>query len=498
MERAGKRKILMVAPEVEPLAKVGGLADVAGSLSKALDERGYDVRIVMPRYRGLRHAENAVPRDLPLVVRLGGHEAYARVWETPLPGSTVTCYLLEHNQYFDSSDVYGGPGGPAATNDRRFTFLARAAIDLCAFLDWWPDVFHCHDWSAALVPVYLNTTEASARAGQAASVLTIHNLQHQGWFPRDIVSFAGLPESVFRSDCLESQGEANFLKGGIYNATKITTVSPTYAREIQMPEGGCGLHNLLRFRSPDLIGALNGIDTATWDPATDTYLPRNYTIDDLSGKAACKARLQGLFGLEADPDTPVFTVVSRLVEQKGLDLLAAAGDRLMRTMSIQIAVLGTGQKALEATFRDLAERYPGRFAAHIGFDDERAHLAPAGGDFLLMPSRFEPCGLSQMYAMRYGTPPVARATGGLVDSIDAYEEGLSGGTGFLFRDGTAQAFHDAIGWACSTYYDRPGELAQLRLNGMRKDFSWSASADAYESVYGWAIDSRSSAYSGVS
>lgn len=487
---AEKRKIFMVAPEVAPLVKVGGLADVAGALSKALDSRGHDVRIVMPKYAGLRHIEDAVPLDRPLIVHMGGHEAYARVWECKLPGSNAICYLLEHNQFYDAPSVYVGPSGDEMDNAQRYTFLSRAAIDLCYYLDWIPDVVHCHDWATGLAPVYLNTTEWTKPMGKAASVMTLHNMQHQGWFHRDTIDYAGLPQSVFRPDGLESMGELNMLKGGIYHSTKITTVSPTYAAEIQQPEGGHGLHNVLRFRAADLIGVINGIDYTEWDPATDPLLPANYSVDDLSGKAICKAKLQEAYGLEVNPEIPLFTVVSRLVDQKGLDLLAAIGDRLMDEMQIQVAVLGTGDPALEGVFRALAERHPGRFAAYLGFDNELAHLTAAGADFLLMPSRFEPCGLSQMYAMVYGAPPIVRATGGLIDSVEQYIEGEGIGTGFRFEEATPDAFYYTIGWACSTFYDRPDEYAQLQRNGMTSDFGWGVSAGVYEDVYTWAVDAR--------
>ena len=322
-------KILMVTPELVPLVKVGGLADVVGALSKSLSTQGHDVRIVIPKYSELSGIDDAEPLEDPLIVHLGGHEAYARVWKCALPGSDVICYLLEHNQFFDAPSVYSGPSGKESENAQRFTFLSRASIDLCYHLNWIPDVVHCHDWPTALVPLYLNTLEKDKPMGRAASVLTLHNVQHQGWFHHSIVDYSGLPQSVFRPDGLEAMGQANFLKGGLYHATKITTVSPTYAGEIQNPGGGHGLNNLLRFRSGDLIGVLNGVDTEEWSPATDSLLPSRFSTDDLKGKANCKALLQEAFGLEVEPSVPLFTVVSRLVEQKGLDLLASISDRLM-------------------------------------------------------------------------------------------------------------------------------------------------------------------------
>ena len=330
--------------------------------------------------------------------------------------------------------------------------------------------------------------------GRAATVMTLHNMQHQGFCAADTVQFAGLPQSTFRSDSIEAFGQVNMLKGGIYHSSKISTVSPTYASEIQDVEGGYGLHQLLRYRAADLIGVINGIDGSEWDPEHDPHLPKNYTAQDLSGKADCKTALQKAYKLEVRADVPVFSVVSRLVDQKGLDLLVAAGDRLMNEMDIQVAVLGKGDPALEAAFRELSERYTGRFAAFIGFDNGLAHLSAAGADFLMMPSRFEPCGLSQMYAMIYGTPPIVRATGGLIDSVEQYVEGANKGTGFRFDNATSDAFFDTIGWACSTYYDRPDELAILQQNGMASDFSWENSAGIYESIYTWAIDARHAAY----
>jgi len=487
---AGRLKILMVAPELTPLIKVGGLADVVGALSKALVERGHDVRIVMPKYAGLKHLESARADERPLIVRLGGHEAYARVWRGVLPGSSAKFYLLEHNQFFDAPSVYCGPSGNEDDNARRFAFLSRAAIDLTAYLEWIPDVVHCHDWATGLTPIYLNTTEREKPIGRTASVLTLHNMEHQGWFHRDVVRYANLPDSVFRQDGLESMGEANMLKGGIYHATKITTVSPTYAKEIQDSDGGAGLHPILAQRKNDLFGVINGIDEAEWNPETDKLIPANFSAKSLTGKAQCKAELQRAYGLEVEADVPVFAVVSRLANQKGLDLLAAISDRLMTNMQIQIALLGTGEAWLESAFRELSKKYPGRFAAQIKFSNELAHLTTAGADFFVMPSRFEPCGLGQLYAMTYGTLPIVRATGGLIDTVEQYSEYCHDGTGFVFNFSTPDALYYAIGWACSTYYDRPDDLALLQQNAMAQSFSWDASASAYEAVYREAVEAR--------
>lgn len=491
---ARKMKILMVAPEVTPIIKVGGLADVVGALSKALVERGHDVRIVMPKYAGLQQVADATPDERPLIVRMGGHEAYARVWRTELPRSTAKLYLLEHNQFYAAPTVYVGPTGNEDDNAQRFSFLSRASIDLCEYLDWIPDVVHCHDWATGLTPIYLNTTELNKPMGRAASVVTLHNMEHQGWFHRNLVGYAGLPSSVFRPDGLESMGEANMLKGGIYHSTKITTVSPTYAKEIQTADGGAGLHHLLSQRCKDLIGIVNGIDETEWNPEVDTLIPEKYTIQELGGKAACKAALQQAYGLEVNPKVPVYGVVSRLANQKGLDLLASIGDRLMAEMQIQIAVLGTGEHYLEHAFQDLANRYPGRFGAQLRFSNEMAHLTTAGSDFFVMPSRFEPCGLGQLYAMKYGTLPIVRATGGLIDTVEQYSEPRHSGTGFIFDFATPDALYYTMGWACSTYYDRPNDMAKMRKNAMSQSFNWDASASLYEDVYSDAVAVRNAAF----
>lgn len=483
----------MVAPEVAPLIKVGGLGDVVGALSKALAEKKHDVRIVMPKYAGMR-TEAAKILDEPLAVHLGGDQEYAKVWEMKLPGSQVICYLLEKDEFFDRASVYLGPSGKEEDNGRRFTFLSRAAIDLCYYLDWIPDVVHCHDWTTGLTPVYLNTTEEGRPMAHAASLMTIHNMRHQGWYAPDLIDYAGLPGSVYRPDGLESNGEVNMLKGSIYHSTKITTVSPSYAEEIKKPDEGCDLDELLCYRAGDLIGVINGVDCSEWDPAKDPHLPANFSLNDLSGKAICKAAMQKAYGLEVNPSMPVFTVVSRLVDQKGLDLLAAVGDRLMNEMQIQVAVLGTGDPVLEHVFGELADRHPGRFAAYIGFNNELAHLTVAGGDFLLMPSRFEPCGLSQLYAMIYGAPPIVRATGGLIDTVDQYIEDEGVGTGFRFDNANGDALFDTIGWACATFYDRPQDYHMLQRNGMSRNYSWDESASTYEDIYGWAIEARSAAF----
>jgi starch synthase len=489
-------KVLFVTPEVEPFVKVGGLADMVGALPKELAALGHDVRIVCPAYGSLRVQGEWSPRPDPLGVEVGEFTRWARTWETTLPGSTVPVYFLEHDAFFARPEVYTGPWGAHGDNDQRFIFLCRGALTLCQQMEWIPDVAHCHDWTTGFVPVMLNTTLRGTPLGRTASVYTIHNLEYQGYADRNAVAFARIPWSEFRADSLESVGAVNMTKAGLYHATKLTTVSPTYAEEIRSPDGGCGLAEVLTFRGADLVGILNGIDTVSWDPARDRHLPARYSATDLSGKAVCKAALQARLDLQVDSHVLLIGIVSRLASQKGLDLLADVLPRALDHMHVQFAVLGSGDAGLEQVFRRLAALYPGRVGVHIGFDGGLARLIQAGSDVFAMPSRAEPCGLTQMYAMRYGTPPLVRATGGLIDTVEQYVQGADQGTGFRFNDATDQALYDTIGWACATYYDRPAEFKAMRLRGMAKDFSWRASAERYVNLYRWAVEARTGAYPG--
>ncbi|HVT72673.1 MAG TPA: glycogen synthase GlgA [Lacunisphaera sp.] len=483
-------KILFVTPEVEPFVKVGGLADMAGALPKELARLGHDVRVVCPAYGSVKRLGEWRTRPEPLGVDVGAAAHWARTWETVLPGTAVPAYFLENHDFFARPEVYTGPWGACTDNDLRFTFLSRAALTLCQQLGWHPDVIHGHDWTTGLVPVFLNTILRDTPLGAAATVFTIHNLEHQGFCDRRVLEFARLPASEFRPDSLESVGAVNLMKAGLYHATKITTVSPTYAEEIKTPAGGFGLDAVLRFRGADLVGIVNGIDDESWDPARDPALPANFSAADLAGKATCKARLQARFGLEADPRVPLFGVVSRLATQKGLDLLAAALPGLMDRMRVQLVLLGSGDWRLENIFRQATQAWRGRVGVHIGFDDRLARLVQAGSDFFVMPSRAEPCGLTQMYAMRYGTLPVVRATGGLVDTVENFAEGQARGTGFVFQDATPAALFDTMGWACATWYDRPAEMAALQQRAMARDFSWRHNAGHYVDVYRWAVAAR--------
>lgn len=482
-------RILFATPEVEPFVKAGGLGDMVGALPKELAALGHEVRIVCPLYGSVKRVGEWRERAVPLGVEVGAESLWAKVWETTLPGAEVPVYFIEHEWLFGRKEVYS----TWPDNPYRFAFFSRAALTVCEQLEWIPDVIHCHDWTVGLLPVMLNTSLNDRPIARAATVFTIHNLEYQGYGPKGIVEFARLPWSEFRADSVESHGQVNMMKAGLYHSTKLTTVSPTYAQEIRTPAGGFGLDQVLRYRGADLLGIVNGIDTATWDPATDKALPANYTATEMSGKAACKKTLQEKLGLAVEPGVPVFGVVSRFVGQKGLDLLAAALPRAMDVMRVQFAILGSGEAELENAYRSIAARYPGRVGVHIGFDAGLARLIQAGADIFVMPSRTEPCGLTQMYSMRYGTPPLVRATGGLVDTVENYVEGRPVGTGFVFKDATANALCDTIGWACSTYYDRPADFAGLQKRGMAQDFAWRVSAEQYVNAYRWAAAARAGA-----
>lgn len=479
-------KVLFVTPEVEPFVKVGGLADMVGALPKEIAALGHDARVMCPLYASTKRVGEWLTREAPLGVDVGPEARWARTWETTLPGTAVPAYFIEHDWYFGRPEVYS----ESNDNPFRFAFFCRAALALCEQLGWIPDVIHAHDWTTGLLPVMLNTTLRDTPLGKIATVFTVHNLEHQGLAPRSIVEFSRLPLSEYRADSLESHGSANMMKAGLYHSSKITTVSPTYAQEIRTRDGGFGLDGVLRFRSADVIGILNGIDAAAWDPATDRALPANFSAADLSGKAACKAALQERLGLKLDPHIAVYGVVARLVHQKGLDLLAESLGHIVERMHVQFAIVGSGDERTEAMFRAAAARYPEKIGAFIGFDPKLARLVQAGSDLFVMPSRSEPCGLTQMYAMRYGTLPIVRATGGLVDTVVNYDEGSNRGTGFLFREANSAALYQAIGRACATYYDRPEEFRATQLRAMAQDFSWAASAPKYVECYRWAIEAR--------
>ncbi len=412
------------------------------------------------------------------------------VHEARLPSSNVPIYLIEHKNYFDRPNLYGDSGSDYGDNAERFAFFSRACLQLAKALHFAPDVVHCHDWQTALIPIFLKAFEADhPQLWSAASVLTLHNVGYQGVFPKDDLFHSQLGWQHFTPSGLEFHDQLNYLKGGIHYADKLNTVSPTYAQEIQTPAQGCGLEGVFKSRSADLIGILNGCNYREWNPADDRYLPAAFDVEKLAGKAECKRALQREFQLPIDPDKPLIAFVSRLAHQKGIDILSGAMHRIVE-LDAQLAILGSGETWAELFYGNLPVVYSGRVGAYIGFDMRKAHLCYAGADFFLMPSRYEPCGLAQLIAKRYGTLPIARATGGLVDTIDSYVEGSGDGDGFLFHDLTQNALYDTIAWAVSTYYDRKHHIAAMTDRAMRQRFDWTKAAHRYLELFTWAIERR--------
>jgi len=474
-------KVLLVSSEVAPFAKTGGLGDVAGALPKALRRRGIDVRVVMPLYAGidwgaLERLEGVVHVPMWWGVARGG----VRLGRLPL--SDVPVYFLEYHRYFDRPHLYGPPEEGYSDNLERFTFLSRGALELCKVLNFVPDVIHANDWQTALLPVYVNTVEWGRPLHGAGTVYTIHNLAYQGVTDGGALFVTGLGQEHYHAGEFEHFGALNLMKAALRHANVISTVSPTYAREIQTAEYGCGLDGELRARRGDLFGILNGIDAEEWDPATDRHLKHPFSWEEPEEKEAAKLTLQHEAGLPIDPGIPLFCAIGRLVDQKGFDVLAHAMDRLL-SWRMQLVLLANGEREAEHHFATLASRHPDRFRAWLRFDAALSHRLYGGADFVLVPSRFEPCGLTQLYGLRYGALPVVRATGGLVDTVQSYEEKTGEGTGFAFRDLTPDALVNTIGWALSTYYNRPAHFEAMRRRALRQDFSWGRAAAAYDELY---------------
>ena len=481
-------KVLFVASECAPFAKTGGLGDVLGALPKALASRGIDARVVIPLYAGFPwHDLERLEGFLDVPIARGTVRGAVRMGK--LPKSSVPVYFLEHHHYYDRPHLYGPPGDAYSDNLERFTFLSRGALELCKAIGFFPDVVQANDWQTALVPVFIDTVEWMKPLHAAATIYTIHNLAYQGVFDGGALPITGLGYEHYHARELEHFGAMNLTKGAAYRSTLLTTVSPTYAHEIQTAAHGFGLDGVLAERSHDLFGVLNGIDAEEWNPDTDPHIAAGFHTGSMSGKAECKRALQAESGLPVRNDVPLFGLVGRLTRQKGVDVVAEILGGML-DLDVQFVLLGSGDRDVEGYFAYMASRRPDRFAAFIGFDNPRAHRIEAGADFFLMPSRFEPCGLNQLYSLRYGTLPIVRATGGLVDTVAPYDEATGTGTGFVFHDLTPSALYDVIGWAASTWYDRPAHIAKMREQAMRQDFTWDRSAVEYERIYREAIRRR--------
>jgi starch synthase len=478
-------KILFVASEGVPYSKTGGLADVLDGLPRALHQLGHEVMVLLPRYRGNKTKSTLVSS---VTISLDHELRFPAIREGTAVGG-VRHLFVDDPEFFDRPQFYGDTNGDYPDNAERFAEFSRAAIE-CIKRVWLPDVIHCHDWQTALMPVLLRTQYGKDPAVRSVPVvLTIHNLAYQGIFPPTVLRRIGLPDSLLTIDGLEFYGNVNFLKGGLVFADYLTTVSRRYAKEIQTAEYGAGLEGVIRNRADRLVGILNGVDYGVWSPESDALIAQNYSIHNLAGKAACKRDLLESLRLPAENlNRPLIGIVSRFVDQKGFDLLADITGEVMKE-DLAIAALGSGAYEYEALFQGLAQKYPARVGVKIGYDNQLAHKIEAGADMFLMPSRFEPCGLNQIYSLRYGTVPIVRATGGLDDTVQRFVLRTQQGTGFKFDSYEGKALLECIRAALRIFRDEQAWRA-LQTNGMNKDYSWKTSASAYVTLYEAAKRSR--------
>ncbi len=472
--------IAFVASECVPFSKTGGLADVVGALPRALAAAGHEISVFVPRYRLTRVSEERTVVQ-SITIPFDDRYRFCSVLSgAGYPG--VRFFFIDYPPYFDRDGLYGTASGDFPDNAERFALFCRAVLEASKILGV-PDIFHCHDWQSALVPVLLRTQYLEDPAfRECGTVFTIHNIGYQGLFPAEILPLLTLPWDLFTITKMEFFGNVNFLKGALAYADLITTVSRKYAQEIQTTEFGFGLDGVLKERAQTVIGILNGVDYEEWNPETDRFIAAHYSADDLSGKRECKQDLLASFGLgNADPNLPVIGIVSRFAAQKGFDLIGQIVDRLALE-DVLLTVLGSGDKLYEEMFLRLCRRVPNKIAVRIAYDNALAHKIEAGADMFILPSRYEPCGLSQIYSLKYGTVPIVRATGGLDDTIDPWDPRTKKGTGFKFQEYTGEALLRTIHQALQLYRDQ-GSWQKLMRNGMSKDFSWRVSAREYVRAY---------------
>ncbi len=476
-------KVVFAASEIAPFAKTGGLADVAGSLPLEVCRLGYEVMAFLPRYKsvnvdGDKRFELVLKQ---LAIPMGRDRENARLFRFK-HDSGVQFYFIDQPELFCRDELYGTAAGDYPDNDHRFVFFQRGVLEALKALKIEADILHTHDWQTGLLPVYLKTAYADEPLfRKTKSIFTIHNLAYQGNFPPDSLPATGLGWELFTIDGLEFYGKVNFMKGGIVYSDAVTTVSPRYAQEIQTKEAGCGLEGVLKQRKDHIYGIINGLDYQEWNPASDPALAENYDGNQIKGKQANKEALQKEHRFKVDPKTPVVGVVSRLVDQKGIDILISAMDELAG-MGIQLIVLGTGEEKYHQMLRDIAKQHRQQFGVHIVFDPALAKRIYGGCDILLIPSYYEPCGLAQMIALRYGTVPLVRAVGGLADTVEEFDSDKGTETGFLFEDYTSRALVAALK-RCLQVYENPASWNKLMANGMAVDFSWGASAKKYVDLY---------------
>lgn len=484
-------KILMVTAEAVPFAKTGGLADMVSALAIQLTKMGHDVKIVLPRYYKIDRSRLTLLEG-PMAIAAGQGETWSAVYTTTMPGcDKLSVYFIDHEQCFGRDGIYGVPGETDFhDNPYRFAVLNHGAFQLCRKLGWYPDIIHCHDWSACLAPAILKHVCRYCGFEKTASVLTIHNQGYQGQYSKESFTSLGIDWGLYYGAGFEHNGGINFLQAGISSADMITTVSPTYAKEIQTMEGGFGMDGLLRVRGDVVRGILNGADLKQWNPEVDKKIPANYSAKNMKGKAVCKEELQKRMGLEVNPDIPVIGIVTRLADQKGIAEIFAPSYgsiyQICNDMKVQVVVLGSGESWCENEILNLQSKLP-NFRAYIGYDDALSHLIEAGSDFFLMPSKYEPCGLNQIYSMLYGTLPIVRKTGGLADTVENYNQETGDGTGFVFEQLTPRAIYDTCGWAVWAYYNKKDHIKKMQLTGMKKTFGWDEAAEKYLEVYNEAI-----------
>lgn len=474
--------VLMLSSEATPFAKTGGLADVVGSLPPYVHAQDCRVCVMMPYYRQVARGKFDIkPTGKSVAVTVRENTVRGEILEGCI-NSSVPIYFIRQDKYYDRDGLYGTPDGDHKDNCERFVFFARAAIEAGKALGLKPDLIHCHDWQSALVPIYLKTTHAAA-LGSPATLLTIHNLAYQGLFWHLDMPLVGLDWRYFTPDCLEFYGKINILKGGIIFSTLVNTVSEKYAEEIQTAEYGCGLEGVLAQRKKDLFGVLNGVDYSEWNPETDKLIAARYSHHDLSGKGRCKTALQEACRLPAS-SAPLIGCISRLADQKGFDLIAKVIGDIM-AMDLQMVILGTGEQRYHTLLEGIGKKYPKKLSVNIKFDNKLAHQIEAGADMFLMPSRYEPCGLNQMYSLKYGTVPIVRSTGGLADTIANFASSslkIGSANGFAFKEYDAEKLLTTIRRAVQTYSDKRA-WKTLMTNGMKQDWSWSRSAVEYAKLY---------------
>jgi starch synthase len=470
-------RILMAAPEMNPLARTGGLADVIEALPAELQRRGHEVSVILPYYRTIREHPvlRVEPTGVHMTIEVGAWKIETEILEAEAPNG-VQVFLVRRDEYFDRSEIYGTAGRAYEDNAERFIFFSKAAVELARRVVPAPDILHAHDWQTALIPVFVQNRQLPFK-----TVLTIHNIAYQGSFWGVDFGLTNLPGSYFGAKGVEFYGRLNFLKGGVLYADEVTTVSERYARDIQTPEYGSGLDAVMREHAGKVKGILNGADYVTWNPAGDPRIAKTYTPAAPAGKKTCREVLLAELQLDPNPRGPVFCMVTRLAEQKGFDILLPLLDRLLAD-DVRLVILAEGDPDYSRKLAGAAKRNPGRFAFRPGWDDRLAHATYAGGDVMLIPSHFEPCGLAAMYALKYGTPPIARATGGLYQILTDYDPSTETGNAFLFYDYASEALWDSIGRAKRHFADA-GSWQRLTRRAMECDFSWATAAEEYEKVY---------------